>query len=138
MEEKENYKKVVVGIIVRKDALPLYLLVSSKRDFGEYTGFYYPPAGHVEQNEDEEMALKREICEELGVDIVSAEKIAETKGDVKDQKTSWYLCDVDSYDFKINKEELADAGFFTQQEIRSMKIWPATLKVLEEYVFSNR
>lgn len=48
-------KEVVVGIIPRD--IPSenneYLLMSSKRDFGEYTGLYYPPGGHLEMSEDE-------------------------------------------------------------------------------------
>ena len=30
-----------------------YLLMKSKRNFGKYTGYYYPPGGHLENDEDE-------------------------------------------------------------------------------------
>ncbi len=127
---------VVVGII-KYDDRESYLLVSSKTNFDNYSGYYYPPAGHVEKGEDELTALEREIKEELDLNIINAEKFVETEGDIKDQKTSWYICEVENYNFNTNKEELQDAGFFTQQEIESMKIWPATQKIFEEYIFNK-
>lgn len=127
---------VVVGII-QKDHPLSYLLVSSKRDFGEYSGYYYPPAGHIEDGEDELMALKREIHEELGLNVVSAQKITDTMGDIKNQKTSWYVCEVDDYDFTIDNQELKDAGFFTQKDMESMKIWPATQEVFKKFILKE-
>ncbi len=128
---------VVVGIIIKQDNPLSYLLVSSNKDFGDFSGYYYPPAGHVEAGEGELATLKREIKEELDLNVIRAEKIIDTEGDVKDQRTTWYFCDVDSYDFTIDNQELQSAGFFTQQEMKAMKIWPATQKVFEKYIFNN-
>lgn len=125
---------VVVGII-KKDNPLSYLLVSSKRDFGEFTGFYYPAGGHIEDGEDEITALKREIKEELGLDVMGTEKIVDTDGDIKDQKTSWYFCEVNNFDFVVDNEELRDSGFFTKEEIEKMNIWPATKAIFEKYIF---
>ena len=127
---------VVVGIIVKENPLS-YLLVSSKRNFGKYSGYYYPPAGHIEKGESELSALKREIKEELNLDVISAKKIANTMGDVKNQRTSWYICRVNNYNFTLNKQELKDAKFFTQQEMKSIKIWPITISVFEKYIFNK-
>ncbi len=42
-------KNVVVGIVSKKNerAENEYLLVASNKDFGKYTGYYYPPGGHI-------------------------------------------------------------------------------------------
>ncbi|MBW3015467.1 NUDIX hydrolase [Candidatus Woesearchaeota archaeon] len=132
-------KKVAVGIISRKNEAgeKEYLLVSSKKKFGEYTGFYYPPGGHVEADEDIEEALSREINEEVNLEVISCQKIAETEGDVKDQITYWYICKVKSYDITYDRSELADANYFTRKKILSMNVWPATMKVFEDYVFKR-
>jgi 8-oxo-dGTP diphosphatase len=127
---------VVVGIILKKNPLS-YFLVSSKKDFWEFTGYYYPPAGHVEPGENEIDALKREIREELGIEVMSAIKLDTNVSDITNQKTSWYICETNNFDFKINYDELSDAGFFTQSEMNSMNIWPATKKVFEEYIIKN-
>jgi NADH pyrophosphatase NudC (nudix superfamily) len=125
---------VVVGIIIKKHPLS-YLLVKSKKDFGEFSGYYYPPAGHLEKGENELEALKREINEELGVNLISAKKLNTYASDIKTQKTIWFIGEVDTYDFKIDYNELDDVDFFTQAEMKSMKIWPATKKVFEEHIF---
>lgn len=130
-------KKVAVGIIKRKNKenIDEYLLISSKHDFGEFSGFYYPPGGHVEANEEAETALIREIYEELGVNVISHEMIAETDSDVKDQITLWYKCEIDSYEFKIDESEIADVKFFTREEMNNINIWPKTKSFFEKYIY---
>ena len=130
-------KKVVVGIISRqsRSGEPEYLLVSSAKDFGEYTGYYYPPGGHVEEGEAIEAALLREIEEELNLKAHITRQIAVTPGDVPDQETHWYECSVEG-EVQMDSE-LADARYFTCDEIENGKIWPATRKVFEEHVFSS-
>ena len=130
-------KKVVVGVISRQSGSGQkeYLLVSSAKDFGEYTGYYYPPGGHVEEGEDVETALLREIEEELSLKATIIKHIAITPGDVTDQETHWYECMVEG-EMKIDPE-LRDARYFTQQEIKTGKVWPATQKVFRDYIFQS-
>lgn len=130
-------KHVVVGIICRtnSEGKDEYLLVSSKKDFGEYTGAFYPPGGHVEEGEDEQQALSREIEEELGLSVVVGEKLAETSGDVAEQITHWYACELDVGDMKVDTEELAHVGWFTKEQMQALKLWPATRKFFENYIF---
>lgn len=129
--------QVAVGLITKKNALgqDTYLLVRSKKDFGDYTGHYYPPGGHVEPEESSIGCLKREIKEELGLNVISCRKVTESKGDMPDQTTHWYKCEVSDHKIIVDKNELDDAGFFTKEEIQKMKIWPATRNFFERYVF---
>ena len=76
--------KVAVGIVKHPEK-EKYLLVRSTRDFGEYTGYYYPPGGHV-GDESIPDALRREFREELSLEISPVRQIAETEGDVKGQR----------------------------------------------------
>ncbi|OGF25532.1 hypothetical protein A2331_01545 [Candidatus Falkowbacteria bacterium RIFOXYB2_FULL_34_18] len=128
---------VVVGIIIKNTKPESYLLVSSIKDFGKYTGYYYPVGGHVDEGEGELGALKRETKEELNVNIIKAKKIVDTDSDIKNQKTSWYLCEIDSYNFNIDSRELKDVGFFTKEEMGKMNIWPATKKIFKKYIFNK-
>lgn len=138
-KEKETVRRVVVGLISREnDGQREYLLMASKKDRGEYTGFYYPPGGHLEEGEDESLALIREIKEELGVDCVPVVEIAQTPGDVKNQITHWWSCNCVDHEFKYQEEEVADVRWFTKQDIEdSQKIWPATRSFFDNFVFSK-
>lgn len=121
-------KHVVVAILskMRPDGDREYLLVKSTRDFGAYTGCWYPPGGHLEQGEDEQTALIREGYEELGMEIRVIEKIAETDGDVENQRTHWWRCEMVSDSMTVDHAEIADVGWFTLKEMDSMSLWPAT------------
>lgn len=129
-------KNVAVAIISRKNNQNQteYLLVKSKRDFGEYSGYYYPPGGHFKAGEDEEQVLKRELAEELELKIELIEEMAETESDVADQNTHWWQCRVISGELKINHNELADAGYFTLGQMRQLNLWPATKKFFKKYI----
>ena len=130
-------KKVVVGLVSRMNETgeKEYLLVSSRKDFGEFTGSYYPPGGHMEEGEGKAQALKREFMEELGVEVEPLEEIAESLGDVKDQITYWWDCKLIDTNFKVKSDEIADVGFFTKEKIEKLKVWPATRDFFEKYIF---
>lgn len=132
-------KNVVVGIISKKNECGEneYLLVASNKDFGEYTGYYYPPGGHIEEGEDEISCLVREIKAEVGQTALLAKKITESKGDVPNQITHWYSCSVESHNIQRNEDELKDANYFTKEQMKLLPLWSATREFFEEYIFSN-
>lgn len=131
--------KVVVAIITRtKNDESEYLLVKSKNDFGDYTGFYYPPGGHIEGDENPAQALVREIKEELGLNIKPTEELDVTLGDVKNQETHWWLCQLLGGELSIQKEELSDASYFTQDQMKQLPIWPATKTFFNKNIFKDR
>ncbi|MFZ2152986.1 MAG: NUDIX hydrolase [Microgenomates group bacterium] len=131
-------KKVVVGIIEREQGgIKQYLLISATKNFGEFTGFYYPSGGHMEDGENEQTTVTREIKEELNLDVLPTQRIAETAGDIKDQITYWWLCQITGGEIQVQKEEIADVRWFSETEIRnSQNIWPATKKVFLDFIFS--
>ncbi len=129
-------KKVVLGIISRKNkkSEEEYLLVSTPKDFGQYTGFYYPPGGHLRKGESEKQALIRELKEELNLLIEPSKKIAETPGDIKGERDSWWLCQIKGGKLKARKGEIVKADYFSQGEMAKMNLWPATRKFFKKYM----
>ena len=126
---------MAVGIISRKnkDGEDEFLLVKSKRGFGKYTGFYYPPGGHLNNNEDERQSLIREIKEELDLVVEPIKKLAETSSDIKNQMTHWWICLVKLGQIKVNKGEIAEARYFTEKEMKKINLWPATRNFFEKF-----
>lgn len=134
-----NTKKIIVGLVPRiiNDEIE-FLFVSAKRDFGKFTGLFYPPGGHLEQDESEDIALEREIEEELGIRVGVLEKLAETLGDIPNQLVSWYLCDFieENTKLEIDDIEIDKVIWVKENEIRNKKdiFWPATYKFLDNYL----
>lgn len=124
-----------MAIISRKNSQgqPEYLLISAKKDFGQFTGFFYPPGGHVEEGESDSEAVSREVMEELGLKVEVVRQMAETDGDVEGQVTSWWECRVLGGEIQKDDNEIAEVGYFTEDEMKEMKIWPATRAFFQSY-----
>lgn len=130
---------VVVGICsrTRADGQEEYLLVRTKADYGEQTGWYQPAGGKMEEGETEEQALMREFKEELGVDVVLGEKLVETDGDRPGFRVSWWAVTLPPTPFVVQESELAEVSFLTRAEIDRTNVWPATRKFFEEYIWNK-
>ena len=132
---------VVVGIIYKVvNGEKLYLFMSSKKNFGEFTGLFYPVGGHLEFGEDEETALKREVKEELGIEAMPIEKIAESPGDVPNQITHWWKCKPLNFDINLvlrDDEYVREIKWLSKDQIKSNSdlLWPATYNFFSKYIF---
>lgn len=136
MKEKTH---IALGIVSRQnnEGKNEYLLASSKRNFGEFTGFYYPPGGHVEECEDEKSAVCRECLEEVGVEVEAIEKIAEIPGDLDGLTTHWWRCEVKGSGEISIGVDIQDADYFTREQMENMDIWPATKQIFQEFIFTD-
>ncbi len=79
----------------------------------------------MEEYETEVEALKRELKEELNIEIKPIEKISESSNDIQDEQAHWWKCEIEAGEIKINKDEIREAKYFTLDQMRSMNIWPA-------------
>lgn len=110
-----------------------YLLVSATKDFGEYTGYYYPPGGHIERGETPRSALVRELMEELGI-VVAPERLLASGVNDRGELAEWWLASVVSGVITPNKGEIADARFVSRDEMDKLKVFPATRKFFADYL----
>ncbi len=74
------YRDIVGGFIFSKDGK---ILLGQNRKGGVYEGTYVVPGGGIEEGETEEIALRREMLEETGIDIATAAivKINQSSGE---------------------------------------------------------
>lgn len=69
--------RVVCGIIYKKDKI----LLTRRKKGKSLEGFWEFPGGKVEKNENDSDALKRELKEELGLDVLQIDYFSENKHD---------------------------------------------------------
>ncbi len=123
--------KVVAAII--RDHNKIF---ATQRGYGEFKGEWEFPGGKVEEGEISEEALKREIFEELKVEIV-VEDFIET---VEYDYPSFHLS-MDCYFAKIVSGEIVltehdDARWLGKDELYSVKWLPADMGLIEKIKYS--
>jgi 8-oxo-dGTP diphosphatase len=97
-------RKIIVALILEKNGK---ILVEKRKQSKLTTpGDVIFPAGHVEESESREEALKREMKEELGIEIENPQLVYQTDFDCEEkQRIFWYCCDNYSGSIKNNEAE---------------------------------
>ena len=129
-----------VGAIIKKkiDGDERYLLIERQKI---PLGFACV-AGHIDEGEDSEQALKREVKEECGLDVEKSELVLE---DLHDQGVCsygvgnhyWYVYNVDFYgSLNVGEREAKSFGWYSLAEIQKMaeedKLEPAWKNIFQE------
>lgn len=125
--------EVVMAIIKKENK---YLLVSLNKHLDKFAGFFCPVGGHVENGETKEDAVKREVQEELGIVVYDLKFVISTPGDIPQKTLFWYLCKTNDTEIKIDKREIKEAGFYSKEDILSMKLWPSVQEVFKNHLFN--
>lgn len=120
-----------VAALIEKDGK--YLLI---KEHIETRGgqFWLTPGGGIEYGETMEIALKREVKEETGIDI-SVGKLFSVKDWIVPSKNHsvciYFLAKATGG--KLKKEDrIFDTGFFSIREIKNMNITPFTKELFEK------
>ncbi len=98
-------RKNIVALILEKDGL---LLIEKRKDtkFSDPGKFVFP-GGHVQDGENLEEAIRREVTEELGIDLIELKLIYVTDfdGPEEKQKLHWYWCNNFEGEIQNNEAE---------------------------------
>jgi 8-oxo-dGTP diphosphatase len=91
----------VVAAVIYKDGE----IFATQRGYGEFEGLWEFPGGKIEPGESCEVALVREIQEELGVDIKVGELICTTKYDYPSFHLTMncFLCNIASGEIELRE-----------------------------------
>ena len=117
----------VVAAILRKDDR----IFATEKGYGEFKGYWEFPGGKVEPGESLEEALRREIREELQVEIHIEEKFTELDYDPHFHLTMHcYFCSVLSGE--ITLVEATDARWLKKEELNTVNWLPADISLIEE------
>ena len=118
----------VVAAILRKDDR----IFATEKGYGEFKGYWEFPGGKVEPGESLEEALRREIREELQVEIHIEEKFTELDYDYPHFHLTMhcYFCSVVSGEIKL--VEATEGKWLRKEELDSVRWLPADISLIEE------
>lgn len=117
--------EVVAAIIKEGDRI-----FATQRGYGEHKGYWEFPGGKIEPGETQHQALKREIKEELGIEI-TINKLVST---IEYQYPAFhltmhcYLCTSNTQSIELH--EHLSAKWITQNELNTLNWLPADLQLL--------
>ena len=118
----------VVAAVIKKDNK--YLIAQRNRN--KHFAFYWEfPGGKVDQGETFEIALQREIKEELSIDIKIYKKVSSQihKDDKINVKVHYFLCEHSTG--KIILSEHEDLKWVTKRELSSYRMATGDSKIIE-------
>ena len=121
-------KKIeVVAAILHRDGA----YFATQRGYGEFEGMWEFPGGKIEPGESRDVALKREIQEELGVDIVIEDLICTTEYDYSSFHLTMhcYLCSAASGEIELREHK--SARWLTAETLDSVEWLPADISPVQ-------
>lgn len=118
----------VVAAVIKDDNR----IFATARGYGEFEGLWEFPGGKIESGEMPQQALKREINEELDVDIKVGDLIDTIEYDYPTFHLSMdcFWCEITSG--QIILKEAEDAKWLTNETLDSVVWLPADLKLIEK------
>ena len=119
--------EVVAAIIQREGAY-----FATQRGYGEFEGMWEFPGGKIEPGESREIALKREIQEELGVDITIENLLCTTEYDYPSFHLTMhcYLCSIASGEIELREHK--SALWLTSDRLKDVAWLPADKEVIDK------
>lgn len=118
----------VVAALIQRDGA----YMATQRGYGEFEGMWEFPGGKIEPNESLEAALKREIQEELGIDISVEKFICTTNYDYPSFHLTMhcYLCSIENGEIELREHK--SARWLTTELLDSVEWLPADKDVIEK------
>lgn len=117
----------VVAAIIHRDGT----YFATQRGYGEFEGMWEFPGGKIEPGESPEVALKREIQEELGVDITIEKVLCTTEYDYPSFHLIMhcYLCDIETGEIELKEHK--SALWLTTETLNKVEWLPADKDVID-------
>lgn len=120
----------VVAAIICKDGS----YFATQRGYGEFEGMWEFPGGKIEPGESREVALRREIQEELGIDIIIENLLCTTEYDYPSFHLTMhcYLCSIASGEIELREHK--SARWLTAELLDSVEWLPADKDVIDKLI----
>ncbi|MBO4515118.1 MAG: (deoxy)nucleoside triphosphate pyrophosphohydrolase [Lachnospiraceae bacterium] len=130
--------RVVAAVIKSISPAGQPVIFATQRGYGEYKDGWEFPGGKIEQNETPEEALRREIQEELNMDISVGEKLMTVEYDYPAFHLSMdcFLCTIASGTPQLLEHEAA--RWLTMEELDTVDWLPADQMIVQKLKKSEK
>ena len=115
--EAENKKQAVVAIIQQANK---YLFIRRSNYIKYAQGYWCPVSGLIEANETQEDALKREVMEEVGLNVTADRKICVIPSHDNRSILHYWTTVIVSGRAKITSNEATDIKWVTVEEMKKL------------------
>ncbi|MBR5467115.1 MAG: 8-oxo-dGTP diphosphatase MutT [Bacteroidaceae bacterium] len=118
---------VVAAIILDEEKR----ILATQRGYGEYEGWWEFPGGKIEPGEGPEVALRREIMEELGVEIAVENLLCTVEYDYPKFHLSMlcFMCRISNGE--IDLREHKSAQWLSKETLDDVEWLPADVEVIK-------
>lgn len=121
-------QQVVVGIIIRHDKV----LINKRPPGKDYSDFWEFPGGKIERDEPIVSALKRELAEELGIQVAKAQPWFQFEYNYPEKKVVLNLWQVFLYDGEPHGKEAQEVCWVTYQDLLNYRMLAANRIIVEK------
>ncbi len=127
--------KKCVGAIIYNEDDKIFLMKSPKWNS------WIVPGGEIKKGETEEEALRREIREELGIELDEIKRVGEKiklpSSDFKDEKVKFIFIDFFAKALQTEitpNEEISEHGWFTIEKALNLHLLDTTRSLINQYI----
>lgn len=117
---------VAVGVLINGDG---HFLLTTRPSGKAYAGYWEFPGGKLEQGESVQQALRREIQEEIGLNIDTVQPWRELLVDYPHARVRLHFCKVFSWDGDLDMRE-GQRFSWEQLPVQCSPVLPGTVPVL--------
>lgn len=128
--------RVVVAAVIKKKKS--FLFGRKKKDIGPYPNTWHLLGGGVEEGENFENAITREILEEAGIEIANLKKIGSSQDEEpnKHGELTHYIFHIFSCDYKSGElkpgDDIVELKWFSQSELKTIPLTRPSIKFFKQ------
>ncbi len=125
-----NQRQAVVAIIRKSNRF----LFVKRSDYTESAkGYWCPVSGGIEKNETQEEALKREVKEEVDLDVIAVRKICEIPSHDNQSFLHYWTAEIVSGEAKVASHEATETKWVTLEEMKQLNpIFQEDIQIFEK------